>query len=86
MEIFEVLYALFQLCGCFLELAALGSSAGASVAGYKAKKTSDARKEALANGEEPPARNRYWFWFVILVFVAVFLVGLVFFKWLAVIR
>jgi hypothetical protein len=80
-EILEILYALTQFCGCMLELFALGTGAGAGVAGYKAKKTSDARKEALAKGEAPPLYNPYWFLFVVLVGVAVFCVGLLFFKY-----
>jgi hypothetical protein len=81
MEILELIYALIQACGCFLEVAALGSSAGAGVAGYKAKQSEQARKQAEAKGEEPPPRNPYWIWFVALIFVAVFLVGLLFFKY-----
>ena len=81
MEILELLVAAPEFCGCFLELFALGTSGGAAATGVKARQRSKVRKEARAHGEEPP-KNPYAVWFVVLVFLAVFAVGLVAFKWL----
>ena len=59
-EIFELLFALVQGCGCFLEFMALGTNVGAGVAGAKAHRTGQLRREARERGEPAPRFNG-WF-------------------------
>ncbi|MFO0964864.1 MAG: hypothetical protein U0793_04645 [Gemmataceae bacterium] len=80
MDIFALGEAIIQLLGCFLEVFALSSGAGAGVVGYQARKRTEAER---GRGDEAPRRNPYRVWFVVLVLLAVFFSGLVAFKWLA---
>lgn len=80
MEIFEVLWAIVQGCGCFLELFAASSSAAAGAAAYQANKDRKARKAAQAEGTQPPSRLALWL-FLAFLFLAVFSAGLIVWKW-----
>jgi len=80
MEPLELLWAAVQLCGCFLEMFAASSSAAAGAAAYQANKNRKERKEAQAKGAEPPARTAFWL-FVVFLFLAVFSLVLVVWKW-----
>jgi len=80
MDILEIVFALIQGCGCFLDLCAAGSSVGAGVAGVKANQGRQLRKEAMRRGEQPPA-NKAALWFVLLLIIAASLVVLVLWKY-----
>jgi hypothetical protein len=80
-EILELLFALVQGCGCFLEVMALGSNLGAGVTGVKAHQTRKIRNEARTRGEPTPPHNG-WFWaFLALAVVGFVLVGLTIWKY-----
>ncbi len=81
MEILELVFALFQACGCFLEIMALGTNVSAGVAGVKAHRAGKVRREARERGEPVPPHNG-WLWaFVALVVVGTFLLGLTIWKY-----
>ncbi len=75
MEIFEVL-ALVDLCGCFLEAAALASNGTAAYPGYQTYRD---RKRARQT-ETPPSGKILWR-FLIILLIAVALLVLVISKW-----
>jgi hypothetical protein len=80
-EIFELLFALVQGCGCFLEIMALGTNAGAGYAGVKARRTGQQRRAARERGE-PDAPYNGWFWlFVLLLSLGLGLLGLTIWKY-----
>jgi hypothetical protein len=68
--------ALLEMCGCFLELAALFSSGGAAYSGYQ---FTHERKKAREN-EQPPASKFMWR-FVVWLVIAAGLIVLVVSKW-----
>lgn len=81
MEILEIIWALIQGCGCLLDVFAATSAVGAGVAGVKANQERKSGKAAKARGEKS-SQNKAAIWFVALLFIAFFLVGLMFFKYL----
>ena len=80
MEFLELLIASAEGCGCFLEVAAALFDLGAGVGTYKVGKKVKERREAIAHGEEPPRKPAVWP-LVLVILGAVFLTGLVLFKW-----
>ncbi|MCS7047567.1 MAG: hypothetical protein NZO58_14515 [Gemmataceae bacterium] len=81
MEILEVVVALMNGCGCFLEMVAGVANFFAGWTGYRLRRELREHRDASEHGEAAPAQPRVWP-FVLLVFSAVFLTGLVAFKWL----
>jgi hypothetical protein len=80
MELLELGWALFQGCGCFLEVMAVGSNAGAGYSAVRAVKLRRRRKDAEKSGEAAPAHNP-WLWVALaLACASVFFLGLVIFK------
>jgi hypothetical protein len=80
-EILELLYALIQGCGCFLEVMALGTNVGAGAAGVRAYRTGKTRREARERGE-PVAPHNGWLWaFLALLAAGTFLLGLTIWKY-----
>jgi hypothetical protein len=80
-EILELLFALVQGCGCFLEVMALGTNVGAGVAGVKARRTRKIRREARERGE-PVAPHNGWFWaFLVLLAGGLVLLALTIWKY-----
>lgn len=75
MEIFELL-AFLELCGCFLELAAVTSSGTATYTGYQTYRD---RKRARQT-ETPPSGKLLWRFLIVLI-IAVGLLVLVISKW-----
>lgn len=81
MEILEILYALTQACGCFLEVFAVGTNVGAGVAGVKAQKTRQLRRAAQEHGEPTPPHNGWSWLFFGLLLVGLALLGLTIWKY-----
>jgi hypothetical protein len=80
-EILELLFVLVQGCGCFLEVMALGTNVGAGVAGVKARRAGQVRREARERGE-PAAPHNGWFWvFLGLLGTGLVLIGLTVWKY-----
>jgi hypothetical protein len=81
MEILELVLGLVEVCGCFLELSAVGSGVGTGVAAVKARKEQVARKAARQAGNEPPPASRWTTVFLLLLALTAFLAGMVAWKW-----
>jgi hypothetical protein len=80
-EILELLFALAQGCGCFLEFMALGTNVGAGYAGVKARRTGRLRRTARERGE-PDVPFNGWFWaFIILLSMGLGILSLTVWKY-----
>lgn len=82
MEIFELLFASADACGCFVQILAAVLDLSAGVGGYRVRQNVKKRRQAVMRGEEVPPRPPLWP-FVVLVFGAVFATGLALVQWLA---
>jgi hypothetical protein len=82
LEIGQLLWALVEACGCFLEFMAVSSNVGAVATAVKASKQTKARRAARESGQEvPQPATRWWALFGVLLFLGALLTGLVFLKW-----
>jgi hypothetical protein len=78
-EILELLFALVEGCGCFLELFALGANVGTAASGTRYVR---ARRKAKREGKpKPEARVAVWLFWLLLP-LALLLTGIVIWKWL----
>lgn len=75
MEIFEVLLAGGEACGCFVQILAAVFDVSAGVRGYQVGKQIKKRKQAAAQGDELPKKPAIWP-LALLVLAAVFFTGL----------
>jgi hypothetical protein len=81
MEILELLLALPEMCGCFLQLGAAFADLSAGLAGYRLTKERKRRKKTLKEKGVALPRPPLWpFW--LLVFGAVLLTSLSLWRWL----
>jgi ABC-type antimicrobial peptide transport system permease subunit len=77
MEIFELILASVELCGCSLDLAALVADVFALISGRRYQRARKARKEGAA----VPGYSRFAVVFWILLLVGMILTALVIWRW-----
>lgn len=78
MEILELLLAAFDVCGCLLEIAAVGFDLGAWTSGRSYYK---ARKRSRADAEAPPPDRRWFVLMLVLGGIGVMLTAVTVAKW-----